>query len=211
MLTSAIKSKFFVEYDEFESINLSDDKLNEIFWDANNEVIKDLIAQYQLSNRITEDLLSVLKKETLTPASNEINLATDLTEYNTLVNVLCTFVVNSTTYTNQAWLLKANAKVSKYAQGTYLYPRYEQYSNATEESILKIYPQTPVLTSIEIDYFRNPWEIDFNSPATDIPYTDNVIGLIIKKVMQILGYTAREPESFNAASLLLKQQEGADK
>jgi hypothetical protein len=205
MLVSQIKSIFLSKFDEFQSSYISNSKMNNWFFEAQAEVWKDLIAQYQLTNRITEDCLSLLRTTTITPSSSEINLDTQVTEYNTLVNAYPKYVTAKGDIQYAAKPYINDEKISVFARGTERYPRFDQYSNGTAQRILKIYPDDVVADEVKITYFRNPITIDFNSGGTNIPYTDNAINMIVDKAIQLASAATRDSEGFQEASALITQ------
>lgn len=200
MLVSQIKILFLTKFDEFQSAYVSNVRLTKFYYESQAEVFKDLMAQYQISNRVTEDVLPLVKRDTITPTSNLINLDIDVSEYNTLINIY-------PLYANIQWPAKpwlAEEKLSTFAQGTSRYPRYDQISNSSGDRILTLYPSTTP-NSCRIDFFRNPITIDFDNPTVDIPYTDNVINLITDKAVQIASSAFRDSEYFQTSSALLEQ------
>jgi len=208
MLVSEIESRFYTEYDEFQSDYISADKLTLLAWHAQNNVFNNnLIPSYQSTKRISEDLLPLKKFQTISaPSSNEINLSGGIADFNSLIILTPTYTVSGTTYTNPATLLLDVDKNSTYAKGTLRYPKYEQYTDSNSDTILLLRPSnTP--TQVEIEYFRTPIPIDFNSPNDNIPYTDNAIGLIIDTMKQLAAEAFRDPEFFNTSSAMLQQDQ----
>lgn len=209
MLVSEIKSRFLTLVDEFQAIYWSNTRLNNLFWNAQTVVYEDLMDEYQRTNSITEDLLPIVQNEVITPASNNINVDTELAQpYERLIIIKPTFTVSGTTYSYYAEPLLAEEKNSVYAQGTVRYPRYEQLTNSSSEKIIRLMPLTPTAASVDITYFKQPVTIDFASPATDIPYTDKVIEEIITKALQIGASLTREQGFFQTESVLLNQSKG---
>jgi len=207
MLVSVIKSRFLTEYDEFQSDYISPAKMSNIFWHAQNNVFNNnLIPAYQSTKRITEDLLPIKKTQTLTSLSNNtINLTQQVTDFNSLIWPIPTYISGGITYTNIATLLLDVDRNSVYAQGDLRYPKYTQNSNDLNETILILQPLSEVPTQVEIEYFRTPIAIDFEVSDYDIPYGDNVIGLIIDSAKQIAAEAFRDPEFFNTSTAMLNQ------
>jgi len=69
MLVSNIKSLFFTELDEFQAAYFDNQRLTDVFFDAQTQVYKGLMKQYQLNNEITENLIPLTKKEVINPGS----------------------------------------------------------------------------------------------------------------------------------------------
>jgi hypothetical protein len=206
MLVSQIKSIFFSKFDQFASAYLSDVKLNNFFNEAQTEVVKDLCAQFQLSSRITEDCLPILRTENIIPTTNEINLDTDLAfSYNTLISAEPKYVTSKGDIQYAAKPLFNNEKNSVFASGTTRYPRFDQYSNASSDRILLIYPTNTLPDEVKLTYFINPQDINFASPSTNLPFTNNYINLIIDKAIQLANSATRDEQGFQDASVLLTQ------
>jgi len=210
MLVSNIKSLFFTELDEFQAAYFDNPRLTDVFFDAQTQVYKGLMKQYQLNNEITENLIPLTKKEVINPGSNTVNLTTALSvPYGRLITIKPTYTVSGQTYSYVAEQLLAEERNSVYAQGTIRYPRYEQYSDSNSEAICKLYPSTPVVNSVEVDFFRQPFTIDFDTPGDDIPYTNEVITTIVTKALEIAAAITREDGFFQKENILLTQNKEA--
>jgi hypothetical protein len=206
MLVSQIKSIFLSKFDQFSSAYISDLKLNNFYAEAQIEVWKGIMASYQLTSRVTEDSLALLKTEVVAPTTNEINMDTDLTyDYNTLINVYPLYKTSKGDIQYAAKPYINDEKLSTFARGTIRYPRFDQYSNSTNQRILLIYPTDVLPNEVKLTYFRDIITIDFASPSTDIPYTNNTINLITDKAIQLASAATRDSEGFQEASALLYQ------
>jgi len=60
MLVSNIKKLFFTELDEFQAAYFDNPRLTDVFFDAQTQVYKGLMKQYQLNNEITENLIPLI-------------------------------------------------------------------------------------------------------------------------------------------------------
>lgn len=204
MLTSLIQKLFLTKWDEFESAYVSNGRLNDFYYNASSEVFKDLMSQYQLSNRITEDILVLVQRDVMTPTSNLINLTTDITNYNTLINIFPKYTTDAGDIQYPAKPFLAEEKLSFYAKGSQRYPRFDQYTNTGGNTILQLYPSiTP--DQVQIDFFKNPLTVDFDQPTVDIPYTENTINLITDKALQLAASAFRDGEFFNTSTTILQQ------
>jgi len=207
MLVSEIKDKFFTLVDEFATQYFDDDKLNQFFGTSQTEVFEDFMAKYQLTNAITENILPLVLVETVTTGTPYINLNIDLTEpYLRLITVTPKYVEGGKTYEYTAEQRFAEEKNAVYSKGTLRYPRYDQKAATKGDALLTVYPTEYNPTEVEINYFRKPYTIDFNSPSTDIPYPPMTIEMIINKSLQLAASTMREQVYYNTETQLLTAQ-----
>lgn len=209
MLTSAIQSKFFTQFDEFENPEISDAKLTDIFFKASTEVFEELMDKYQIDNSITEAVLPIVRREVVAGA-NTIILDTQLTDpYQRLISVKPTFVVSGTTHSFVAEPNIEEQSNNSFSDATTRYPAYDLYSNSSDQKVLLILPTTSIPTTIEVRYFSKPLTIDFSTPAVDIPYPNQTIDLIIAKALQVTAAIVREDSYFQTQSALLAQTKTA--
>jgi hypothetical protein len=186
MLVSEIKSKFLV-YSDTMSTNWTNTQLNQIFDKAQQAYWSSLSNKWGKDLQNLVDIAPISKTAIVTPASNII-LYSSIANYERAGSVIPTYVVNGITYRYPSKIITENNKYSSLSEGTYLYPRHYFIDTG-----IVLEPSTTP-TTVTINYLRSYFEIDFASPSTDIPYTDDNVQAIIQIALQNVGVSQREYE-----------------
>lgn len=186
MLVSEIKSRFKV-YTDTMSFNFSTTQLNKIFAKAQTYYFERLMNEYGRDTQNTTDVSAIFKRITITPASNVI-LYSSLPDYNRLGELLATYVVGGKTYNSIAKPININNNYSPFSGGNFEYPRYY-----LQDDGIVLQPSTTP-SSVFCTYFRAPYDIDFNNPNDDIPYSEENVQGIIMIAMNNVAQQQREYE-----------------
>jgi hypothetical protein len=195
MLVSEIKSKFLV-YSDTMSTNWTNTQLNQIFDKAQQAYWASLSNKWGKDLQNLVDISPIAKVVTVTPASNII-LYSSIPNYERAGSIVPTYSVNGVNYTHPSKPITENNKYSSLSEGTYRYPRHYFIDTG-----IVLEPSTTP-TSVKISYLRSYFEIDFASPTTDIPYTDDNVQGIIQIALQNVAVSQRE---FDEASAVIQQE-----
>lgn len=190
MLVSEIKSKFKTYSDNF-SFNFSNNQLNNIFAKAQNYYWDGLANKWGLDLQNAIDIAPISKRITITPSSNIIPYSS-FPNYDRIGFVKPTYVIDGEEVSVPAKPIVENNKYSSLSSGTLRYPRY--YLN---DDGLVLEPSTTP-TSLFCTYLREPYEIDFNSPTDDIPYTEMNVQGIIQVALNNIAVSQREYDQAGA-------------
>lgn len=205
-----IKSAFQILLDESYSAYFSDTDLNAIFQKAVEQVIMQKMNLFQQGEKISDDLIPLIKTVTLnsasTPAvsSNSFDITNTTLNYRREVSILVTFTGSSTQ--RVATPLYYAERGDPFSTGTQRNPKYRRSNN-----LMIIEPSTPTISSIEFSYFKAPkvsefTQIDFGEAHTSA-YSDKVVQEIINEAMKIAAENMREDSMYQMAS----QERAADK
>jgi hypothetical protein len=163
---------------------------NIFFATALNTVTNDLIKVFQSNNNDLTRLMPLLQKSTpiVSPASNVIDISKASSQIVGLKQVLIvdpTF--NSTQKTIRTTPITYADFGAIYSNGTVRYPKYILSANGID-----IYPKTPAITTCTVWYISEPIYIDVANSSTVIPYTDEMVELIIKAAIVEATKSTRE-------------------
>lgn len=196
MLVSAIKSKFLV-YSDTMSTNWTNTQLNRIFEKAQQAYWNSLANNWGASLENAIDIAPISKTINITPTSNII-LYTSFPNYERIGFIKPTYVVGGETYSFPSKPISENNKYSSLSSGTVRYPRHY----LTDTGIVLEPSNTP--TSLFCTYLREFYTIDFASPTTDIPYSEDNVQSIIQIALQNVAVSQRE---FDEAAAVVNQQQ----
>jgi hypothetical protein len=196
MLVSAIKSKFLV-YSDTMSTNWTNTQLNRIFEKAQQAYWNSLANNWGASLENAIDIAPIYKTINITPTSNII-LYTSFPNYERIGFIKPTYVVGGETYSFPSKPIAENNKYSPLSSGTVRYPRHY----LTDTGIVLEPSNTP--TSLFCTYLREFYTIDFASPTTDIPYSEDNVQAIIQIALQNVAVSQRD---FDEAAAVVNQQQ----
>jgi hypothetical protein len=190
MYGSDINLKFETLLDENYSGYWDSSDKNIFFATAINTVTTDLIKKFQSNNVDLTRLMPLLQKSTpiASPASNVIDISKASSVIPNLKQVLIvdpTF--NSTQQTIRTTPVSYADFGAIYSQGTVRYPKYILSADGID-----IYPKTPAITTCTVWYVSEPIYIDVADNSTVIPYTDEMVELIIKAAIIEATKSTRE-------------------
>lgn len=194
MVVSEIKNNFNVQWDEFSSGEIPDDRLNYIFDRAQTNYWEKLMNSYQINSAVTAELQPLIVEATPTVgAGNTVDL-TNIPDYKRILGVQTTYVVNGVTYTDYAKELPTEELGSYYSRGTVRYPRYRMIQDT-----MIVTPDSPTVV-VNVVYFRKPFDIDFTDILDpNIPYIEKSIAGIIDEALSIASTIYREDGYYNVA------------
>lgn len=194
MVVSEIKNNFNVQWDEFSSGEIPDDRLNYIFDRAQTNYWEKLMNSYQINSAVTAELQPLIVEATPSVgASNTVDL-TNIPDYKRILGVQTTYVVNGVTYTDYAKELPTEELGSYYSRGTVRYPRYRMIQDT-----MIVTPDSPTVV-VNVVYFRKPFDIDFTDILDpNIPYIEKSIAGIIDEALSIASTIYREDGYYNVA------------
>lgn len=187
MLVSEIKSRFKTYADDM-SFNYSTAQLNNIFYKAQKYYWDSLSNKWNTNLENSIDIAPIVKytSPAIVPTSNVI-LYTDIdVNYDRIGFVKPTYLVDGESYSFPAKFLPEAMKYSQLSNGTTRYPKYW-----LSDTALILEPSTTP-TALFCTYLRTPYEIDFASPATDIPYTEANVQGIIQIALNNIAVSQRE-------------------
>jgi hypothetical protein len=185
-----IDSKFETLLDENYSGYWDSADKNIFFATAINTVTTDLIKKFQSNNVDLTRLMPLLQKSTpiASPASNVIDISKASSDIPNLKQVL---IVEPTFNSPQRTVRTTPVSYADfgaiYSKGTVRYPKYILSANGID-----IYPKTPAITTCTVWYVSEPVYIDVADNATVIPYTDEMVELIIKAAIIEATKSTRE-------------------
>lgn len=163
---------------------------NIFFATAINTVTTDLIKKFQSNNVDLTRLMPLLQKSTpiASPASNVIDISKASSDIPNLKQVL---IVDPTFDSPQRTVRTTPVSYSDfgaiYSRGTVRYPKYILSSGSID-----IYPKDPSITNCTVWYISEPVYIDVADNSTVIPYTDEMVELIIKAAIVEATKSTRE-------------------
>lgn len=194
MVVSEIKNNFNVQWDEFSSGEIPDDRLNYIFDRAQTNYWEKLMNSYQINSAVTAELQPLIVEATPTVgAGNTVDL-TNIPDYKRILGVQATYVVNGVTYTDYAKELPTEELGSYFSRGTVRYPRYRMIQDT-----MIVTPNSPTVV-VNVVYFRKPFDIDFTDILDpNIPYIEKSITGIIDEALSIASTIYREDGYYNVA------------
>lgn len=194
MVVSEIKNNFNVQWDEFSSGEIPDDRLNYIFDRAQTNYWEKLMNSYQINSAVTAELQPLIVEATPTVgAGNTVDL-TNIPDYKRILGVQATYVVNGVTYTDYAKELPTEELGSYFSRGTVRYPRYRMIQDT-----MIVTPDSPTVV-VNVVYFRKPFDIDFTDILDpNIPYIEKSITGIIDEALSIASTIYREDGYYNVA------------
>lgn len=194
MVVSEIKNNFNVQWDEFSSGEIPDDRLNYIFDRAQTNYWEKLMNSYQINSAVTAELQPLIVEATPSVgAGNTVDL-TNIPDYKRILGVQATYVVNGVTYTDYAKELPTEELGSYYSRGTVRYPRYRMIQDT-----MIVTPDSPTVV-VNVVYFRKPFDIDFTDILDpNIPYIEKSIAGIIDEALSIASTIYREDGYYNVA------------
>lgn len=194
MVVSEIKNNFNVQWDEFSSGEIPDDRLNYIFDRAQTNYWEKLMNSYQINSAVTAELQPLIVEATPSVgAGNTVDL-TNIPDYKRILGVQTTYVVNGVTYTDYAKELPTEELGSYYSRGTVRYPRYRMIQDT-----MIVTPDSPTVV-VNMVYFRKPFDIDFTDILDpNIPYIEKSIAGIIDEALSIASTIYREDGYYNVA------------
>lgn len=194
MVVSEIKNNFNVQWDEFSSGEIPDDRLNYIFDRAQTNYWEKLMNSYQINSAVTAELQPLIVEATPTVGvGNTVDL-TNIPDYKRILGVQATYVVNGVTYTDYAKELPTEELGSYYSRGTVRYPRYRMIQDT-----MIVTPDSPTVV-VNVVYFRKPFDIDFTDILDpNIPYIEKSIAGIIDEALSIASTIYREDGYYNVA------------
>ena len=194
MVVSEIKNNFNVQWDEFSSGEIPDDRLNYIFDRAQTNYWEKLMNSYQINSAVTAELQPLIVEATPSVgAGNTVDL-TNIPDYKRILGVQTTYVVNGVTYTDYAKELPTEELGSYFSRGTVRYPRYRMIQDT-----MIVTPDSPTVV-VNVVYFRKPFDIDFTDILDpNIPYIEKSIAGIIDEALSIASTIYREDGYYNVA------------
>jgi len=184
MLPSEIKTNFKTYFDSF-SFNFSNTQLNSIFEKANQAYWEELASRVDYDWKNVTEIEPIVQSFSITPTSNEIAFSDISANYDRLMTIVPTFVVNGKTYTNPSKYLNEVDKSSVYSRGTYRYPKHFIQANK-----IVINPNTTP-TACTGTYLRVPYPINFVTNV-DVPITSSNMMGIIAIALRNVGVSQRE-------------------
>jgi hypothetical protein len=174
MTGEGLKNVLFSLYDEMMNGEISDERINGQLLVSVNEYFNPMMKLFGLNTSLNSELeVLMLTFSESNPANNTI-LKSSLANYNQLISVDASFVVDGETYTRTCDPLPPNAKTNSMADGTFLFPRYD----IVNEDII-IRPTSTQCTLAEGKYFRTLFVVDVADNTTQIPYKeDSIVGIV---------------------------------
>ncbi len=184
MFVSEIKRRFKVAADEM-SANWSNTQLNQIFSRAQVAYLDMLANNYGADLENEVDIQPYVKTAALTPVSNIIPIS-GLSEYDRVVYLKPTYVVNGITYSYPSKPLPQTNRYSVFSNGTYRYPRHY----LIDDNIVLQPSDTP--TAVDVVYLRGIYDIDFTIADYDVAITDKNVDGIIGVALRHIATSQRE-------------------
>lgn len=195
MLVSEIKNNFNVQWDEFYSGEIPDDRLNYIFDRAQTNYWEKMMNSYQINSAVTAELQPLIVSATPAIAPSNIVQISNIPDYKRVLAVMTTYTENGVTYTEYAKELPTEELGSFFSRGTVRYPRYRMVQDN-----MYVMPESPALLSLTVTYFRKPYDIDFTDLLDpDIPYIEKSVAGIIDEALAIASTIYREDGYYNVA------------
>jgi len=183
---SEIKKRIKILTDEYASAYLSNSQYTTLWSKASVSFFNKLLSKWQITRKVTEDLQSLSTSGTASVSSFIVDTS-GLSDYWKFQNIKPTYTVGNKTYSEYGRELKAIEKGSSFSSGSYLYPRYVLNNTGIE-----LFPQTGNCTSALVEYFRTPFETDFDDDNDTSPYDIDVIDQIILEFANQLALLERE-------------------
>ncbi len=163
---------------------------NIFFATAINTVTNDLIKKFQSNNVDLTRIMPLLQKSTpiVSPASNVIDISKASSVIPNLKQVLIVDpVFDSPQKTVRTTPVSYSDFGAIYSKGTVRYPKYILSAGSID-----IYPKNPSITNCTVWYISEPVYIDVADSTTVIPYTDEMVELIIKAAIVEVTKSTRE-------------------
>jgi hypothetical protein len=190
MFGTDVNNKFETLLDENYSGYWDTDDKNIFFATALNTVTNDLIKKFQSNNADLTRLMPLLQKSTpiASPAANVIDISKASSQIPNLKQVL---IVDPTFDSPQRTVRTTPVAYADfgaiYSKGTVRYPKYIINADGID-----IYPKNPSITACTVWYVSEPIYIDVADNSTVIPYTDEMVELVIKAAIIEATKSTRE-------------------
>lgn len=187
MTGSDINLKFETAINELYSNDWLISEKNRFMQTSVNLVTGKLVDSFQDNNSDTHKILPLIQKITVAnPAANIIDISigsTIVPNYKQAVymdNMLFTVSGKSKPNIQPAKVVIYNQQSNIYSYGNYRYPKYELVA---DKLILQPnFTQAPC-TTLDLWYISEPITIDLNDAVTVVPYSQEMIEILIKQAM----------------------------
>lgn len=187
-----VRNKFLTYIDEDFTGYFDNDVLTRIGQKAVQNWLVQKIAEFQATQKVTEDVRPVVKTVTLTSVStppiasgNSVDIANATLAYKELIVALC--IYSGSTVQRRAEPQLYTERGSFYSSGITRYPKYRRANN-----LMYFEPSTTVITSIEFTYFKEPLvadltDLDFTIASYTLAWPNKAVEEIINE-MKLIAY-----------------------
>jgi hypothetical protein len=174
MTGASLKNILFSMYDEMMNGEIGEGRINDQLLVSVNEYFNPMMKLFGLNTSLNSELEPLMLTFSENNPTNNIITKASLPDYNQLISIDASFVVDSETYTRTCDPLPPNAKTKSMSDGTFLFPRYD----IVNENII-IRPTDTQCTLAVGKYFRTLFVIDVEDNTTQIPYNeDSIVGIV---------------------------------
>lgn len=180
---------FETQIDELYSGYWDDADKNVFFATAINVVTTDILKRFQSNELDTSRLLPLLNNVDIpTPAGNSINISKTAPDISPLKMV---FFIEPMFDSPRRTIHTSEVSYSDfgalYSAGTVRYPKYTFVNG-----YIDIYPKTPAITTCKVWYMSEPVYINVSDNVDIVPYTDEMIQLVVRQAIVEASRSTRE-------------------
>jgi hypothetical protein len=177
------RDSFLTKYGELQSEYFDNGRLQSLTNLALSNAYEKLVSEFEVSGKISDELLPFIKNQTLVPGLGNVVLQSDITDYyrgivNSMAEYQITLSGQNQTFRKRCTQLKSGAKYGFFGQGSFRYPKYEKVN-----STFVIHPLSYTCKFWTADYIGKPQPIDIDDNATVLLYNDKFIGRIIDELL----------------------------
>lgn len=184
-----VKALFNTYLDEVGSGYIDDARLNNLFFKADNLLVKKCTDEYGLTQTITDEMLPlILNTNPITPVAQVIDISPTsavVPFYYTPILTRITAPYLTYSLTNVAKERPYDQFTSNYTKGTARYPRY--YLRAGQMVV-----EPANATSVLLTYFRTAILIDVADNTIQVPYNNEYVLELTSWVIDMAGFMGRD-------------------
>lgn len=183
---------------------------------AQDRYVDDCYAQFEMNERIRQEMAPIVNKAPAFSATSTINL-TSITNLRYVLSVSC--IINKTDIFGQVTAYESPAlprSLDKFEKNLFNsftkpledYPVYEEYfDTGVNQHILKIYSNGVTPTSTTVFFMRNPTTIDAaNNPSSSMDFSDNVCRKIAFMAVETLKGIIEDYQGTNEERIAEKER-----
>lgn len=186
MTGADILKSFNVKCDEVQSDYFPVTEVQDFLEDGMNDIFMSMVKDFQEKKVISTNLVPFLKRVTVVnPTSNIVDISNnsvDVPDFKAVVSCEAEFVINGTTYRNEATLSRTGTAFDYFESGTMRYPKYQYIDNG-----LLIKPEGYQCASFVLNYIVKPTPIDLEDSVTLLPYRDELIHALVTRMAALAG------------------------